>query len=203
MKHGSEPALDDYQRKVISSIEATASATHEMLNVFLDFSKLEAGNITAEPVAFHLQPLLNKLETEFIAHVGEKNLIYRTRETSAAVMSDHMLLELILRNLIADAIRYTDDGGVLIGCRRRRNGMMAVEVWDTVIGVLRDQYQEIFREFYQIDNSERDRKKGLWVGGGDSKKTLHRDGGFDNSGFPPGGRQCYSFDTSRSEVRDG
>jgi CheY-like chemotaxis protein len=92
-----------------------------------------------------------------------KGLFYRSRETRCSVTADPVLLEQILRNLVSNAIRYTDRGGVLVGFRRRGDALI-LEVWDTGIGIAADQQEEIFREFHQLGNSERDRNKGLGLG---------------------------------------
>lgn len=89
--------------------------------------------------------------------------MYRSRDTSLATYSDPSLLELILRNLISNAIRYTEQGGVLVACRKRGNDVI-VEVIDTGIGIALEQQAEIFREFHQLGNPERDRQKGLGLG---------------------------------------
>jgi CheY-like chemotaxis protein len=79
------------------------------------------------------------------------------------VQTDPMLLELILRNLVSNAIRYTERGGVLVACRQRENHAV-LEVWDTGIGIALKHQKEIFREFHQLGNPERDRRKGLGLG---------------------------------------
>jgi CheY-like chemotaxis protein len=110
-----------------------------------------------------LQPLLNRIENELAPQADTKGLVYRSRETHAAVESDPALVELILRNLVSNAIRYTEHGGVLVTCRARGKKLL-LEVWDTGIGIAPSQQQEIFREFHQLGNPERDRNKGLGLG---------------------------------------
>jgi len=155
--------LDAHQRQLLDHIEASSDAAREMLNTLLDFSKLEAGVVTSRPRPFRLQPLLHKLENEFAPQANARGLVYRTRDTTATLYADPTLVELILRNLIANAIRYTTSGGVLVACRRWR--MQArVEVWDTGIGIPAAQHQAIFREFHQLGNPERDQRKGLGLG---------------------------------------
>lgn len=151
------------QRKTLASASAVSEASAEILNTLLDFSRIEAGVI--EPVVrpFHLQSLLNKIENELAPQADAKGLIYRSRETHLAVQSDPALVKLILRNLVTNAIRYTRQGGVLIACRTRGNEVV-LEVWDTGIGIDPSQQQQIFREFHQLDNTERDRRKGLGLG---------------------------------------
>lgn len=156
-------ALDDKQRQLLTHIEAASDAAREMLNTLLDFSKLEAGVVQARPMAFRLQPLLYRLENEFAPLAEARGLIYRTRETTCAVFADPALVELVLRNLIANAIRYTERGGVLVGCRRRGDHAV-LEVWDTGIGIPASQHAAIFQEFHQLGNPERDQRKGLGLG---------------------------------------
>jgi len=155
--------LDSHQRQLLDHIEASSGAAREMLNTLLDFSKLEAGVITPRPRPFRLQPMLHKLENEFAPQANARGLIYRTRDTTATLFGDPALVELILRNLIANAIRYTRSGGVLVACRPKRFHA-SIEVWDTGIGIPAAQHREIFREFHQLGNPERDQRKGLGLG---------------------------------------
>lgn len=155
--------LSPVQSKILSSARAASQASAQMLNTLLDFSRIEAGVVEPQRKAFRLQPLLHKLENELGSLADAKNLVYRCRETSLAVDSDPGLLELMLRNLITNAIRYTDTGGLLIGCRKRHSEVL-IEVIDTGIGIAPEQKSEIFREFHQLGNPERDRLKGLGLG---------------------------------------
>ncbi|MBV8681062.1 MAG: hybrid sensor histidine kinase/response regulator [Aquitalea sp.] len=155
--------LDQRQQELLEHIEASASAACEMLDTLLDFSKLEAGVIEARPRQVALQSILYKLECEFAPLANGKNLVFRVRESAVHVHTDPSLLELILRNLISNAINYTRSGGILIGCRHRHEQLL-IEVWDSGIGIPRSQQQEVFREFHQLGNPERDRRKGLGLG---------------------------------------
>lgn len=159
----SRTELTAYQRELLSSARAALDASGEMLNTLLDFSRIEAGVVKPQIRSFLLQPILNKIENEFAPQADAKGLVYRTRETPVAVRSDPILVELILRNLVSNAIRYTERGGVLVGCRRRSNHA-ALEVWDTGIGIEPAHQQEVFREFHQLGNPERDTRKGLGLG---------------------------------------
>lgn len=152
-----------YQQELLASARAASEASSELLNALLDFSRIEAGVIDPQLQPFRLQPLLNKIENELALQADEKNIVYRSRETHTAVLTDPVLLELILRNLISNAIRYTDQGGVLVACRQ--HGKHAVlEIWDTGIGIAPEDQKEVFREFHQLGNPERDRRKGLGLG---------------------------------------
>ena len=152
-----------YQQELLASARAASEASSELLNALLDFSRIEAGVIDPQLQPFRLQPLLNKIENELALQADAKNILYRSRETHTAVLTDPVLLELILRNLISNAIRYTDQGGVLVACRQ--HGKHAVlEIWDTGIGIAPEDQEEVFREFHQLGNPERDRRKGLGLG---------------------------------------
>ncbi|UVE18068.1 hybrid sensor histidine kinase/response regulator [Pseudomonas sp. LS44] len=155
--------LSDIQHKVLNRARAASQASAQMLNTLLDFSRIEAGVIEPQRRAFRLQPLFNKLENELGSLADAKDIVYRCRETQLAVDSDPALLELMLRNLIANAIRYTERGGLLVACRRRGDAVL-IEVFDTGIGIEPSQQGDVFREFHQLGNPERDRLKGLGLG---------------------------------------
>lgn len=155
--------LTAHQTTVLSHADAASGAAAEMLTTLLDYSRLEAGVVQVRPEAFAVQPLLTALEQEFGVQADTAGLVYRTRETSAAAFADRSLVDLVLHNFISNALRYTTQGGVLIACRMR-GPRLALEVWDTGVGIARHQWQEVFNEFHQLGNPERDRRKGLGLG---------------------------------------
>lgn len=145
-------ALDSRQRQLLSNGQAAARAAGEMLDVLLDFSRIELGALRPNLQVFALQPLLAKLEADLAPQANIKGLLYRTRETDQVVFSDQLLLELILRNLITNSIRYTSRGGVLVACRRSRGGLR-VEVIDTGVGIAAEHQQAIFCEFHKLESA--------------------------------------------------
>ena len=155
--------LNAHQREVLDRATAASLSCGEMLNTLLDFSRVDTGVLRPQVQSFRLQPLLNKIEREFELQADAKNLAYRSRESDLVAQSDPMQVELILRNLVANAIRYTSHGGVLVACRRRGN-VIVVEIWDTGVGIDAAHQKDIFREFHQLGNPERDRHKGLGLG---------------------------------------
>ncbi|OUM02591.1 hybrid sensor histidine kinase/response regulator [Variovorax sp. JS1663] len=157
----SKLSADQYD--ALANARATWQASAEMLDTLLDFSRIEAGVVEPQMQVFALQPLLNKIENELAPQADAKGIVYRSRETHAAVRSDPALVALILRNLVSNAIRYTEEGGVLVACRARGDQVL-LEVWDTGIGIEPGQHDAIFREFHQLGNAERDRRKGLGLG---------------------------------------
>ncbi|MDB5870355.1 MAG: integral rane sensor hybrid histidine kinase, partial [Polaromonas sp.] len=155
--------LTAHQREVLGCARSASLASSEMLNTLLDFSRIDAGVVKPHIQPFALQTLFHKIENDLAPLADAKGMVYRSRETQVAIDSDAALVEMILRNLVSNAIRYTERGGVLITCRKRRH-LALVEVWDTGIGIAPENQQEIFREFHQLGNPERDRRKGLGLG---------------------------------------
>ena len=148
---------------LIDNIEASTAAMELLFNALLDISRLDAGTIEAHPVHFPLQKMLLDLNHQFSALAAEKQLRLRFRPCDLTLYSDPLLIERILANLIANAIRYTDDGGVLVACRRRGRSVR-LSVIDTGRGIPPDQQESVFQEFVQLHNPARDRNKGLGLG---------------------------------------
>lgn len=148
---------------LIDNIEAASSAMALLLNALLDISRLDAGSIEAHPRHFSLEPMLDELIARVAPIAAEKGVQIRRRSCRATLYSDPLLIERILDNLIANAIRYTDDGGILIGCRRRGN-QVRLTVWDTGRGIAAEHLDSIFHEFVQLHNPARDRTQGLGLG---------------------------------------
>jgi len=150
----------DLQQRMLSAVDSTRS----MLDSLLDISKLEAGAISAEEKPFFMQTVFDKLEAEMQQFADEKDLSYRARATEAVANSDALIVELIVRNLISNALRYSDHGGVLLTCRYRKPGHLLVQIWDTGIGIAESEKQSIFKAFHQLDNPERNAQKGFGLG---------------------------------------
>lgn len=155
--------MTPHQLDIVDSLRSATRATRDMLDSLLDFSRIEAGIIQPVKQNFALQTLLHAIENDLAPVADSKKLAYRSRDTRVVVQSDAALVDLILRNLVSNAIRYTNHGGVLIGCRLRGDTVW-VEVYDTGIGIAPENQQDIFKEFHQLGNPERDRRKGLGLG---------------------------------------
>jgi len=147
----------------LANARQAAEAMNTLLETFLDVSKLDAKVIKPNRRAFPVQALLAEMEREFVPIAEQQGVRMHVRPCSAAVVSDPVLLGQVLRNLLANAIRYTPSGRVLIGCRRRQ-GQLAIEVLDTGIGIAAEEQTAVFGEFYQVGNKARDRKQGLGLG---------------------------------------
>jgi two-component system CheB/CheR fusion protein len=149
--------------KLVARADETLTAMAGMLNTLLDINQLEAGVVRPKIVDFPINDLLERLKTEFSYHAHAKRLGWRVRPCRLAVRSDPRLLEQIIRNLLSNAVRYTERGGILLGCRRRGD-QLRIEVWDTGLGIPQGQLRAIFKEFHQIDNPDRQPIRGLGLG---------------------------------------
>ena len=159
-----EERIDKEDHKIIvRKIQKSSDALGGLLDSLLDISKLDAGVIKVVRETFPLDTLFKALNNEFQAVAKEKNLQIKFRRTSLWVNSDYRILERVMRNLLSNAIRYTESGRILVGCRRyNRNTLVAV--YDTGIGIPENKLQDIFCEFHQLHNPERDRSRGLGLG---------------------------------------
>jgi CheY-like chemotaxis protein/anti-sigma regulatory factor (Ser/Thr protein kinase) len=135
----------------------------DSFGAMLDISRLDAGVVQPAPQTFPIRDVFRRLYQQFGGDAEGRDLALRFRATRRVVTSDPLLLERVLANLVQNALRYTKRGGVLVAARRHANGI-ALEVWDTGLGIPADKLEMIFREFYQIDNPERDRSRGLGMG---------------------------------------
>ncbi len=154
---------DETSLRLIAKLEETLGAMAGMLNTLLDINQLEAGIVRPDVIEFPIGSVLDRLRTEFAYHAAAKQLEWRVVANSLEVRSDPRLLEQMLRNLLANAVKYTESGKVLLGCRRRGD-TLRIEVWDTGIGIPADQTEAIFEEFRQLDNAARERHRGLGLG---------------------------------------
>jgi two-component system, sensor histidine kinase len=157
-----ERALDGDSRRLVSQIQNSVGALDSLFSAILDISRLDAGVIESRPRIFAIQPLLERICREAMPEVEQKGIALHLLPCSLSVQTDPVLFERVLRNLLSNAIRYTDSGRVLIGCRRGE--LLSVEIWDTGCGIPADREGLIFQEFYQIGNPERDRARGLGLG---------------------------------------
>jgi len=155
------PASDS---TLLSNMSNCVSSLSELLTDLLDISKLDAGVVVPEVSNFSVADLLDKLVAVHAPQAVAKGLKLRCVSSSLNARTDPVLLRRILSNFIANAIRYTLHGGVLVGCRRRQ-GKYWIEVRDTGIGIAADKTSEIFEEFKQLERDERSRGQGNGAGG--------------------------------------
>src|SRR5262245_47072492 len=149
--------------RVIARIDAAVGAINELFNALLDMSRLDAGVLVPSISEFPVDQLLKRVEMTFAAAAREKGLRLRVVLNSAWIRSDFILLERILLNLVSNAVRYTQAGGVVVGCRRRGD-VLRIEVRDSGTGIPEDQQRNVFGEFRRLSTGEQDRRGGLGLG---------------------------------------
>ncbi|HHJ17628.1 MAG TPA: response regulator [Gammaproteobacteria bacterium] len=155
-----DPVMRD---RLLQQMGASIEAMTELFDALLDMSRFDTGAVQPELRNFRVDHLLQGLEQEYTARAAARGLTLRRVSCNAVIRSDPLLLRRILRNLIENAIRYTETGGIVIGCRRDGEGIK-LQVCDSGIGIAEQQLEKIFSEFYQLNNPERDRHKGLGLG---------------------------------------
>jgi len=151
---------DAERRRIAERIDAAVTAMNRLFNALLDISKLDAGVLAPNLTEFPIEPLLRRVEATFTNAAREKRLRLRLVPSTAWVRSDAILLERILLNLVSNAVRYTRQGGIVMGCRRS-GALLRLEVWDSGIGIPEDQQRNVFNEFYRIVESARSEGVGL------------------------------------------
>ncbi|MDH5707677.1 MAG: ATP-binding protein [Hylemonella sp.] len=150
-------------KAIVASMDNAVYALESLLNALLDISKLDAGAVDPEKADFPLAPMIGRLIHELSPEAQSKGLVLDSEGDSVAAHGDSAMTETILRNLLSNAIRYTAQGSVMLKCRVEGNHVV-ISVADTGVGIAKEHQQEIFREFHQLHNPERDRTKGLGLG---------------------------------------
>lgn len=151
------------RNRVVGRIETAVAGMNELFDALLDISKLDSNAVAPDVTDFPLARVFARLETIFMDVAREKGLSLRIVPTSTTVRSDAILLERILLNLVSNALRYTERGGVVIGCRRQ-GGKVRIEVWDSGVGIPADQRDRIFGEFVRLPSADAAADRGLGLG---------------------------------------
>jgi two-component system CheB/CheR fusion protein len=154
---------DERALRLVERLDETVKAMSGMLDTLLDINQLEAGIVRREIADFPVNAILDELRRQFVHHETAGRLELRIVASSLVVRSDQRLLAQMVGNLVSNAIKYTETGRVLLGCRRC-DGKLRIEVWDTGIGIPSEELSAIFEEFHQLDNPARERGKGVGLG---------------------------------------
>jgi len=149
--------------ELANKLEQAILGGEALLRALLEVSALEAGLVTARPQTFPVDELLAKMLEEFGPEAEAKGLRLNIHPFDAHITSDPALMERLLRPIMANALRYTLKGGVLLAARRRGE-VLRIEVWDTGVGIDPSNHAVIFEDFHQLGNPGRDRKQGLGLG---------------------------------------
>ncbi|KGE77484.1 hybrid sensor histidine kinase/response regulator [Halomonas sp. ND22Bw] len=155
----------DEMRRTIGHIDNSLQAAEELLGTLLDISKLDAGALTPRRSHFALADVFRPLRAEFEVMAEDRGLDLVVVPTRQWVDSDAQMLRRIVQNFLSNAIRYTQEGRVMLGCRRQGE-RLSIEVWDSGPGIPEAKQAEIFQEFRRLDQTSRHKEseKGLGLG---------------------------------------
>jgi len=156
-----DPSPED--ARMVARINECIGALDDLLESVLDISRLDSGKVQAHIQAVSLEIMLKRLASLYEGAAKTKGLELRVRCNNEWASSDPVLLERVLSNLLSNALRYTHQGGVLLTVRRR-DDRMRLQVFDTGEGIPLDKQDQVFDEFFQLGNTERNTAKGVGLG---------------------------------------
>ena len=156
-------AMDSEAERLVEHLDGSVEALDSLFVALLDISRLDAGIVQSQLGAIAIQPMLERICADHAGEAAAKGVRLVLHRCAATVHTDAVLIERIVRNIVANAVRYTRSGRVVVGCRRD-SARLSIQVWDTGRGIAPEQQERVFEEFYQLDNPERDRAKGLGLG---------------------------------------
>ncbi len=148
------------ESKIVGKMQSCVDSLNELLTELLDLSKLEAGVVVPCICDFPITDLFDRLASTYAPAAEAKGIRLRIRRSTLVARTDPVLFLRILSNLMDNAIRYTEHGGLLVTCRRRR-GKDWVEVWDSGIGIPSEHQAEIFEAFKQLGDGACNKGSGL------------------------------------------
>ena len=149
--------------EIAGHIDKALAALSALVNSLLDISKLDAGAVQPEPQCTGLKALIERIEADYRPVARERGLEFQFAAADVQVMTDPVLLESLVRNLVDNAFKYTAAGGVTLAVDSDER-TVRITVRDTGAGIPAVERERIFEEFYQIGNPERDRSQGLGLG---------------------------------------
>ncbi len=141
-------AQDD--RRLVDNIDASLEAVEEILGALLDMSRLDTGALRPEFASFRVDELMRQIALEFAPLATSKGIHLAIVPCTLVVRSDRRLLRRLIQNLVSNAIKYTPEGRVLVGCRRRGENLR-IDVYDTGVGIPQSKWRDIFIEFHRLD----------------------------------------------------
>jgi signal transduction histidine kinase/CheY-like chemotaxis protein len=185
--------------RLLDHIDNAVVSVDGLFASLLDISRLDAGAVPVRPQAFAVFPLLERIGRDHALETLNKGIRLRVLPCSAWVTTDPVLLERIMRNLIGNAVRYTDAGRVLVGCRRRGPAVL-LQVWDTGRGIPADEQERIFDEFHQIQAPGTERGPGLGLGLAIVRRLSDLLGLKLSLRSVPGRGSCFSLAVPRADT---
>lgn len=158
-----EQEMEQKTQSLVHSVSNSLEDVESLLSTLVDISKLDAGVVVPDVISFKISDLLENIANEYRQIAQSEGLDLHFVPCDAVISSDSQLLARILRNFLSNAIRYTESGRILLGCRRRQHGL-ELQVWDTGEGIPATKKQEIFQEFKRLKHTHCGQDKGLGLG---------------------------------------
>ncbi len=150
--------------EILNDMNKSAEALNGLFNSLLDVSRLDAEIIDFNPSHLVANDLFDGLRAQFVQQAEEKGIVFSVDARSHVFFCDAILLERVLRNLVSNAIQYTNHGTISIRCEEHLEGSKMVILRDTGIGIPEEAAEDVFSEYYQLNNPSRDRSNGLGLG---------------------------------------
>lgn len=155
---------DQNKLDIIEDMSSSAEAMNGLFNSMLDVSKLDAEIIHVNPLNINIGELFERLYVQHKNLAAEQGLQLHIEHHESIAYSDSILLERVLRNLLSNAIAYTQEGSISLSCKPINEKQLRISVVDTGIGIPEQEAENVFSEYHQLNNPERDRNKGLGLG---------------------------------------
>ena len=148
---------------MVGKVESAFGSVESLLSALLDISKLDAGGGEARPCDFPVDRVLTPIAEEFGPLAAARGLKLKVAPSRAVVRSDPHYLRRIVQNLVSNALKYTETGGVVVGCRRRGRSLR-IEVWDSGVGIPAAERRRVFEEFHRIEAGNPRAERGMGLG---------------------------------------
>jgi len=192
--------------RIAGMLHEAVASMESLLVGLLDISRLDAGAVQANMQPVYLHDVFQAVRVHEQSAADAKGLSLRFRlprreGDELMAYTDPVLIHGVIRNLVANAIRYTQHGGVLVSVRHRGKRRLRIEVWDTGIGIAPDQQERIFDEFYQVGNAARDRNKGIGLGLAIVRRTADLLGERISVRSRPGKGSCFSIELPMHRIK--
>ena len=185
-------------RNLITRIGHSLEIMKDILDSLLDVNQIESGSLVPSTSDFQLNDVFDSVADDFRDLAKEKDLKCRVVRSRVTVHSDRHMLEVMIRNLLSNAVRYTERGKILVGCRRAGD-KVRIEVWDSGIGIAREDIPRIFQEYYQAQDHKHPEGYGLGLAIVQRLgKTLNHP---VNVRSTPGKGSCFSIEMSASRAK--
>ncbi|MDC9719370.1 MAG: hybrid sensor histidine kinase/response regulator [Gammaproteobacteria bacterium] len=163
---------DAQSQDLAAHLDASLDNAEQLISDLIEISKLDGGSLAPQKQHFKIAPLLDQLTNEFDILCQQKGLTFSLKCSKTSLFSDPAMLRRVLQNFLTNAIRYTVKGKVLLGCRRKSEGL-EIQVWDTGFGIPQDRLEDIFVEFKRLETGPHAQQNGIGLGLAIAQRTAH------------------------------